>query len=217
MTQASLALARDEGAPRAAEGAEVLPRSDRVLLERHAAGDREAFAELMRTYAPPVYGYLARCGVAAADREDLFQEVFCKVHRALGERGVPDGSVRAWLFAITVNAARDAFRRARVRSVVHLDERAGEQSADEAREDRPDRSAEARETASFLGAELEKLPLDQREVLVLACVEGLSLEEVAEATGAPVNTVKTRLRRARMSLAAAMKRRGRTADREVSR
>lgn len=216
MTQASAALAAEGGARDAPPGATVVPLSDRVLLERHLRGDREAFAELMRTYANSVLGYLARCGVPASEREDLFQEVFCKVHRALS-RGLPDGAVRPWLFAITVNTARDSFRKAKVRSVVRLEDGAGEDTADDAREPGPDHAAEARETASFLEAEVAKLPLDQREALVLCSVEGLSLEEAAAALDAPVNTVKTRVRRARMALAEAMRRRGIVAERERGR
>lgn len=216
MTQSSAALAAEGGAEPAPTGGAVVPLSDRVLLERHLRGDREAFAELMRMHAHSVYSYLARCGVSAPERDDLFQEVFCKVHRSLS-RGVPDGPVRPWLFAITVNTARDAFRRAKVRAVVRLEERAGDDAIDEAREATPDHAAEARETASFLEREAAKLPLDQREVLVLVCIEGMSVDEVATAVGAPLNTVKTRLRRARLALAEAMKRRGIAAEREGSR
>jgi RNA polymerase sigma-70 factor (ECF subfamily) len=216
MTQSSAALAAEGGAADAPPSAEVVPLSDRVLLTRHLRGDREAFAELVRAYAHSVYGYLARCGVRAPERDDLFQEVFVKVHRSLA-KGLPDGPVRPWLFAITVNTARDAFRRAKVRSVVTLEERAGDDVADELREDRPDRAAEARETASFLEREVMKLPLDQREVLVLVSIEGMSLAEAADAVGAPLDTAKTRLRRARLALAEAMKRQSMIAAREGSR
>ena len=215
MTQSSAALAAEGGAETPPD-ADVVPLSDRVLLTRHQRGDREAFAQLMRAYSNFVYGYLARCGVPAPERDDLFQEVFCKVHRALA-KGLPEGPVRPWLFAITVNTARDAFRRAKVRSVVQLEERAGDDVADESRGNRPDRAAEARETASFLERELTKLPLDQREVLVLVSVEGMSLAEAADAVGAPVETAKTRLRRARLALAEAMKRQRMLVEREGSR
>jgi RNA polymerase sigma-70 factor (ECF subfamily) len=216
MTQTSAALAAEGGGEVATPAAEVLPLSDRVLLERHVRGDREAFSELVRTYANSVNGYLARCGVPAGDRDDVFQDVFCKVHRALAS-GLPDGPVRPWLFAIAVNAARDSFRRAKVRRVVRLEERAGEDVPADARAERPDRAAEARETAMFLESELGKLPLDQREPIVLCCIEGMSLADAASALGAPVDTIKTRLRRGRLALADAMHRRALVAEREESR
>jgi RNA polymerase sigma-70 factor (ECF subfamily) len=104
-----------------------------------------------------------------------------------------------------------------VRSVVKLDERAGEGAADEAPPEQPDRAAEAREVAGWLEEEVAKLSLDQREVIVLCCAQGMSVEEAAVAVDAPVNTVKTRLRRARLALADAMQRRRLVAEREESR
>jgi RNA polymerase sigma-70 factor (ECF subfamily) len=216
MTTQIPAVATAEGGAPAPREATVVPISDRVLLERHVRGDREAFAELMRAYSNPIYGYLARTGVRASERDDLFQEVFCKVHRA-ARRRLPDGPVRAWIFTIAVNTVRDAFRRRKVRSVVTLDADPAADRPDEGSTVRPDRAAEARETATFLDAQLAKLPLEQREALVLSAVEGLSMEETAAALDAPVNTVKTRVRRARMALADAMRRRQLAVDREGSR
>ena len=82
MTTRSLARVAADRAPRPDAMAQVVPISDRALLERHQKGDRDAFAQLMNHYANSVYGYLSRCGVRPADRDDLFQDVFEKVHRA---------------------------------------------------------------------------------------------------------------------------------------
>ena len=95
--------------------ADVVPISDRALLERHRKGDRDAFAQLMNTYANSIYGYLARSGIQPADRDDVFQDVFEKIHRA-SETAMPTGAVRPWVFTIVVNTVRDSFRRAKVRS-----------------------------------------------------------------------------------------------------
>lgn len=194
--------------------APVVSISDRVLLERHTRGDRDAFAQLMQTYSTPIYGYLARSGIRGADRDDLFQEVFCKVHRA-SLRRLPDGPIRPWLFTIAVNTVRDAFRKKKVRSIVKLDEDPASDSP--ARSDGPDQIAESNETASFLDAQIARLPMEQREALLLIAVEGMSLEQVAEVIGAPTNTIKTRLRRARVSLAEAMQRRQKIEEREAGR
>ena len=183
--------------------------TDRVLLERHARGDEDAFTQLVKTYAHPIYGYLAASGVPATDREDLFQEVFVKVHRAVGRR-MPAGPVRPWLFRIAVNTARDHFRRRKVRSIVTLDERAGHDATDHDASRDPSLLAQARETAAFLDAHIARLPLAQREALLLCGVQGLALKDAAVALDAPVDTVKTRLRRARRTLADVLQRRGRT-------
>lgn len=189
----------------------MLPLSDRVLLERHARGDTDAFAQLMRIYQNPVYGYLVRSGIRPADRDDLFQQVFEKVHRA-SMRELPDGPVRPWLFAIAANTVRDAYRRAKVRSIVELDDAAGH--AEPSDDVRPDEAAERTEELSFLDREIARLPLEQREALLLCAVEGLPLADAAVALDVPVNTLKTRIRRARGALAMAAQRRQAMQDRE---
>lgn len=191
----------DERAP-----AEVIPIAsdpDRDLLQHHHGGDRAAFAQLMKNYANPIYGYMTRSGVSAGDRDDLFQEVFCKVHQA-SKTKMPTGPVRPWVFRIAVNTVRDHFRRKKVRSVVTLD---AEPAKQETADDSPQASAEAKETAAFLEQEIQKLPLAQREALLLSSVAGLGIRDAASVLGEPAETVKTRLRRARAALAKAMSRR----------
>jgi len=201
----------DERSSGEREAAPVVSISDRVLLTRHVSGDRDAFAQLMQTYANPIYGYLTRAGIRPADRDDLFQEFFCKVHRA-ALRGLPEGPVRPWLFTIAVNTVRDSFRRAKVRSIVKLDDGPASQTA--AAVTAPDRAVEEKETLTFLEREVARLPEDQRDALLLCTVEGLSLEDASVALDTPINTIKTRIRRARLSLADAMSRRQMTQQRE---
>ena len=201
-------LPATEGQPRSGERApaEVIPITsdpDRDVLERHHGGDRAAFAQLMKNYANPIYGYMTRSGVAPGDRDDLFQEVFCKVHQA-SKTKMPTGPVRPWMFRIAVNTVRDHFRRKKVRAVVTLD---AEPAKDESAPDSPQASAEAKETARFLEEEIQKLPLAQREALLLSSVAGLGIRDAASVLGEPAETVKTRLRRARAALARAMSRR----------
>ncbi|MEM9191368.1 MAG: RNA polymerase sigma factor [Myxococcota bacterium] len=108
--------------------ATVIPISDSVLLSRHVRGDRSAFRELMKLYAAPIYGYLTRAGLFGAERDDLFQEIFEKIHRA-AQRQVPEGELRPWVFSIAVNTVRSHYRKDKVRSVVTLDSEEGESTA----------------------------------------------------------------------------------------
>ena len=71
----------------------------------------------------------------------------------------------------------------------------------------PDRVAQARETVAWLEEAMARLPFAQREVLVMTTILGLQQQEVAETLDLPVNTVKTNLRRARLTLIDAMRRR----------
>jgi RNA polymerase sigma-70 factor (ECF subfamily) len=184
---------------------------ERALLLRHRAGDPAAFTGLVAAYRRPVYSYLVRCGVAAADRDDLFQEIFLKVHAAAGqfEDGRP---LHPWLFTIVANTVRTHHRRNKVRQLVlagPLDGEPAVRSAD------GERQAMARQTAAWLEAAIVALPLAWREVLVLSCVEGLPQQTVAEILGLPVNTVKTHLRRARLALASRLAERDAPAGGEV--
>lgn len=199
----------------ASSGAVVIPMTGRVLLSRHASGDPAAFRQLVQAYAKPIYGILAGSGVPTDERDDLFQEIFVKVHRA-ASRNMPSGPVRPWLFTIAVNTVRDHLRRQKVRSIVSLDGRIDRDAPDASSSADPGAVAVAKETAGFLAGHIARLPLNQREALMLCSVQGLSVKEAAEVLGAPADTVKTRLRRARLALAEAVQRRKRIAAREGS-
>jgi len=214
MSQPSPAVARE--APAEEVSADVIPISDRVLLQRHAEGDKHAFPELMKTHAAPIYRFLARSGAAPAECDDLFQEVFIKVHRA-ALAAPPRGSVRPWLYAIAANTVRSHFRSARVRSIVKLTADPESGPALVAPDSGPHRTLEARERARWLEGALERLPQPQREVFALCCLEGLDVAEVAEALDEPVETIKTRLRRSRLALAAAAARSAQELEREGTR
>ncbi len=175
---------------------------ERRLVLRHREGDPEAFAALVEEYRAPVYSYLARCGVDADDRDDVFQEIFIKIHHAAA-RYDEHRPVHPWIFTIVSNTARTYLRKRRVRQLVFA-EGDGSEPADP----RPDgeRRTAAREAVGLLECEIRKLSLIQREVVLLAGVEKLALKEVAEVLGIPVNTVKTHLRRARLALGRALER-----------
>jgi RNA polymerase sigma-70 factor (ECF subfamily) len=211
------AMAAD-GAEEAREGARVIAISDRVLLERHRRGDPSAFPALVAAFRAPVFGYLTRCGVPAADRDDLFQEVFLRVHRAAGPSSsgeLPVGSVAPWLFTIAVNLVRSHFRKVTVRKGTTLDADAGLETPNA---ERPaDRAMEQREQLAWVEEAMTRLPLEQREALVLSAIEGMELAEIAVALDAPVDTVKTRIRRARLALAEARTRMNVRSAREEAR
>lgn len=173
-------------------------------LRRHCDGDPEAFAVLVAEYRRPVYSYLLRCGVTAEDRDDLFQVIFLKIHRSTAQYQ-PERPSHPWIFTIVANEVRTYWRRRKVRALVFASLEAHE-PADPAPDG--DRVVQARETVAWLEEEIRALPLAQREVLILASLEGRPLGEVAEVLGFPVNTVKTHLRRARLSLSERLARRG---------
>ena len=173
----------------------VVDLDERSWLPRHYRGDEAAFAALLAAYRRPVYGYLSRCGVAAGDRDDLFQNVFLKIHAAAASYD-PKRPLAPWLFAIVANAMRNHFRD-RPAALAPIED--FPDSPDPA--PGPDHIAESREIVAWVEAALLALPRAQREVLLLVAVAGLPQQEAAEALDIPLNTVKTHLRRARLTLA----------------
>jgi RNA polymerase sigma-70 factor (ECF subfamily) len=190
--------------PSQASQAAMIPEADlreRQLLPRHLGGDETAFAELLEAYRAPVYGLLVRNGIDEAARDDLFQEIFLKVHLAAA-RYQPDRPLKPWLFTIAVNTVRNHFRDAAGREPMVLTDKIEERLRDVG--PNPARAAESRETAAWLEAALRFLPLPHRQALVLTCVEGMDQKEASIALGIPVGTVKTHVRRARIALARAL-------------
>ena len=173
---------------------------ERDLLLRHLAGETGVFAELIEAYRAPVFGYLVRSGIDEEDRDDLFQDIFIKIHRAAATYQ-PERPLHPWLFTIVCNTVRTHLRRRRVRQLVFAPP-----TADEPTDTAPDgeRASAARQTVVFLEGEIRKLPPKHREVLLLAAIERRPLKDVSEALGVPLNTVKTHLRRARLALARAL-------------
>jgi RNA polymerase sigma-70 factor (ECF subfamily) len=167
-----------------------------VLLAAHRRGDREAFPRLVEQYRRPVYGYLFHCGVSEPDRDDLFQEIFVRVHQRAGTYDAAR-PLHPWLFTVVANVVRTYFRKHNRRLFFS----AGPPSQD-VRDHAPDGEAlaSARETSDWLERAIQALPLAQREVLILAAIESLPLNDIASVLDIPLNTVKTHLRRARLRL-----------------
>jgi RNA polymerase sigma-70 factor (ECF subfamily) len=174
------------------------------LLVAHRNGDFGAFARLVERYRRPVYGYLVHCGVPETERDDLFQDIFVRVHEHAGTYD-PARPLHPWLFTVAANAVRTYFRK-RQRRLFFF---GGSAPPGEVKDDAPDGEAlaSASETKRWLERAIGSLPLPQREVLTLAAIESLPLAEVASILGMPLNTVKTHLRRARLRLVSSYERR----------
>ncbi len=220
MVNGQATLARGDGVNEAPEQAKsrdaaLVDLDERRWLARHCRGDQDAFPALLNAYRRPVYSYLVRNGVAAADRDDLFQTIFLKIHAAAPSYDAAR-PLAPWLFTIVANTVRNHLREGRLRERYLDDERAGgpamplvanrQNQAAEVVDPQPgpEQIAETRETVAWLEQALLKLAPAQREALLLTTIGGLRQQDVAQVLGQPVNTVKTHLRRARLALAAAL-------------
>lgn len=180
------------------------------LLSRHLSGDHTAFGELVMLFRARVYSYLVRSGVAEATRDDLFQEIFLKVHSAASSHD-KQRPVEPWLFTIVANTVRSHFRSQSTRAKF-ID---GTEAPEIAVESAASELAEARETKVWLDEAVKKLPEAQREAVILCCIEQLAQQDVAKILGIPLNTLKTNLSRGRAALAKALVKRNAAQSREV--
>jgi RNA polymerase sigma-70 factor (ECF subfamily) len=175
---------------------DVAAGDERELLLRHLGGEPGAFAELVSRYRAPVYSYLLRCGVAEQDRDDLFQEIFTRIHRAARQYR-PERPLHPWLFTVVANAVRNHLRQKKVRDLVFGDPPANDPADDTAD---AEEVARAEQTRAWLEDRIRELPLVQREALILTCIQNLPQKQVASILGLRLNTLKTHLRRARLAL-----------------
>lgn len=163
---------------------------DRALIEAVRSGDRDAFGHLVERETAAVYRACHRILGRRHDAEDATQESFVAAFRSIGGyRG--DGSLRGWLLRI---ATRQSFRRLAQRRPTAELSAAGEPILADTAAD-PKRIVVAAEVRDDVRAAVAQLPDPYREVVALRFFGELSLAEVAEATGRPINTVKTHLRR----------------------
>ncbi len=176
-------------------------QEDDRLVALSQEGDLASFNALVERYQDRVYNLCWRMLGLREAAEDAAQETFLAAYRSIRRFRGP--SFRAWLLRIAANASTDELRRRRRRPQVSLDT----PSADgEAAFDPPDPSAGPeewalrREQARHMQAALLTLPGDQRLAVVLCDVQGLSYEEISEAMGSSLGTVKSRISRGRARL-----------------
>ncbi|MFK7984791.1 MAG: RNA polymerase sigma factor [Sandaracinaceae bacterium] len=201
MTLLSLAFSALADAPRAP----VAETGVQAWVRRAREGDREAAAQLYRTYAQKVYRTVRALAASDAEAEDLTQDTFAKAFEALDRYEQRDG-VRfvSWLLSIAMNLARRAHQKRRRTAPLPPERLAA--VPDEV--SLPPDGALERATlrAALLGA-IEALPEREREIVTLTYGGELTSTEVADLTGVRAAHVRKILERARLQLRAALRRR----------
>ena len=177
---------------------------DADLVRRCLSGDQRACRDLVRRYERPVYSVLMRVLRRAEDAEDLVQETFVRVFRAL-DRYDTNRPFAAWVFTIASRLAIDHLRRRRVKTVSLTVSEPGSSSEDRELDVvdpglRPDEVTSHAEEESRAAALIDSLPEHYRIVVLLRHQQDLSYEEISEALQLPLGTVKARIHRARALL-----------------
>jgi RNA polymerase sigma-70 factor (ECF subfamily) len=192
--------ARDEwGAPPARPTPPRRPEFDEpALITAAQLGSLPAFNQLILHYQGLAYNVAYRILSDPDGAADATQDGFIKAFARIGQyRG---GSFKAWLLRIITNTCYDTLRSHKRRPTSSLDTEDDDPEHDATLQDaaeRPDEYVMRQELAGTIQAAIGQLPADQRTVLILCDIEGLDYQEIAEATGAALGTVKSRLSRAR--------------------
>jgi RNA polymerase sigma-70 factor (ECF subfamily) len=183
--------------------------ADWALVQQCASGDEDACTRLVTDHQRMVYQLGLHLLGDPQEAADLSQEVFLRIFRTLAQfRG--QSTLRTWIYRIVVNQASNRQRwwrrRRRAQQVALDDHTAAHGELPESRTyAMPDQVLQQREIAGRVWQALDQLPFDQRAVIVLREIDGLSYEEIATSLGVAVGTVKSRLARARGTLRAALR------------
>ena len=178
------------------------------FIERLRARDERAFNELVKVYERRVFGLLLRLIGRRDEAEDLAQEVFVQVFKAIGGfRG--EAKLSTWIFRIAVNLSKNRTKylaRRRIDSQDHFDGVGDDAPLHGAKDGtmaviaRPDELLSGIELEAIVERSIAELEPEFREVLILRDVEDMTYEEIAEITGLADGTVKSRIHRARLQL-----------------
>jgi RNA polymerase sigma-70 factor (ECF subfamily) len=161
------------------------------LLQRIAGGDQTAFARLYDMLSPRAFGLILRVLVDRSQSEEVLQEVFLEVWQSASRFAPNRGQGRSWVLTIAHRRAVDRVRSSQAST--NRDVRAGLRDLDVAH-DGVAEQAELRIEGERVATALSTLPDAQREALTLAYYGGYSQSEIAALMGAPLGTIKTRMR-----------------------
>ena len=177
---------------------------DETLAARVARGDSAALEALYDRYASRVLGISIKIVSDQALAEDILQETFWRVWQSAGTYQPQLGAFTGWLFRIARNLSIDAYRRRNVRPQAVMSTR--EEGDDPLLEQTPDPDMDVAEQAQSIlrnrqvRRALASLPSVQRQVIEMAYFNGMTRQEIAEATGEALGTIHTRARLALQKL-----------------
>lgn len=167
-----------------------VPPSENDLLKRVGlTKDRDAFASLFAVFAPRVKAYMMKVGSDPASSEEITQETFIRVWRKAGQFDPQKASAVTWIFTIARNLRIDRLRKENRPAFDPEDPIFKPESSQT-----PLENIEQSAIVERVKLSISDLPEDQREVVRLSYIEGLSHQEIADAIGLPLGTVKSRLR-----------------------
>ena len=174
---------------------------ENLLIERASGGDPEAFNQLLGMHERRMYAVALRMCANPEDAQDCLQEAMIRIYRAIADFKF-QSTFSTWVYRITMNTCLDELRRRKSRPSTSLDVlvESGWSPADE--RETPEQHALRGEVRGKLSEFIAQLPEEMRAAVVLRDIQGLSYEEIADALGANVGTINSRISRGRERLRA---------------
>jgi RNA polymerase sigma-70 factor (ECF subfamily) len=182
---------------------------DQQLVERAQRGDKQAFELLVTKYQRKLGRLLSRFIRDPAEVEDVAQEAFIKAYRALPSfRG--DSAFYTWLYRIGINTAKNYLvamgRRAPTTTEFDSEEAENFEDGDQLRDvNTPEAELMSKQIAATVNQTMEELPDELRTAITLREIEGMSYEDIASVMNCPIGTVRSRIFRARETIAARLR------------
>lgn len=181
-----------------------MSNNEKLLLERSKAGDVEAFEKLIEIYQKKIFNLAYRIVGNFDDAGDLTQEALIRIFKSIANFK-EQSSFSTWVYRITTNVCLDEIRKKKNRRMLSLDEEIHVEDGEMKRQimsddPLPDEVAEREELRSIVSSAIDSLPEEQRIMITLRDIQGLSYDEIAEVLNCPAGTVKSRINRSRQAL-----------------
>jgi len=185
--------------------------NDEQLVRKYLKGDEKSLEILIQQYLKPVYSFVYRYVNSVSDAEDITQEVFVRMWKNLRKPALSlskgfdpkKGKFKTWLFSIAKNASIDFLRRKKTLPFSAFNNEAGDNILIDTLKDNsllPDEILEQKNAAQSLSSAIKKLSPKYRLVLSRHYNDDLTFREIAQSLNEPLHTIKSRYRRALISL-----------------
>jgi RNA polymerase sigma-70 factor (ECF subfamily) len=179
-------------------------QNEQELLKRAKAGDVAAFEELVEGYQKKLFSLAYRIVGNPEDAADMVQEALIRIFRSIA-KFKEQSSFSTWIYRITTNVCLDELRKRKNKKEFSLDQEIHGEDGDMKRQIRsdemlPDDLAEQEELRDIVNNAINSLPEDQRIVISLRDIQGLTYSEISQVLNCPEGTVKSRINRARNAL-----------------
>lgn len=181
-----------------------MDQNEQELLKRAKAGDVAAFEELVEGYQKKLFSLAYRIVGNPEDAADMVQEALIRIFRSIA-KFKEQSSFSTWIYRITTNVCLDELRKRKNKKEFSLDQEIHGEDGDMKRQIRsdemlPDDLAEQEELRDIVNNAINSLPEDQRIVISLRDIQGLTYSEISQVLNCPEGTVKSRINRARNAL-----------------